>query len=107
MCHILAYKSEMAIPSSAPRSSRLVARLSEEDTALLEHAASLEGCSVAAFVVSRVREAATEVVKRHETVRLNQAESRRFVAALLAPPKAPTKRMKAALALHRGSVTER
>ncbi len=107
MCHVLAYKSNMAVSSTVRRSSRLVARLSEEDKALLEHAAGLEGCSVAAFVVSRVREAATEVVRRHETVKLNQAESRRFVAALLARPKAPTKRMKDALALHRGSVTER
>lgn len=97
----------MAALSTTRRSSRLVARLSEEDKALLEQAAGLEGCSVAAFVVTRVREAALEVVQRHETVKLNQTESRRFVAALLAPPKAPTKRMKAGLALHRNSVTER
>lgn len=97
----------MPVKSTARRSSRLVARISEEDKALLEQAAGLEGCSVANFVVSRVREAANEVVKRHETIKLNQAESRRFVAALLEKPKAPNARMKRALKLHRESVTER
>ncbi len=97
----------MPVKSTARRSSRLVARISEEDKALLEQAAGLEGCSVANFVVSRVREAANEVVKRHETIKLNQAESRRFVAALLEKPKATNARMKRALKLHRESVTER
>jgi uncharacterized protein (DUF1778 family) len=89
-----------------PRSSRLVARISAEDKALLERAAGLEGCSVASFVVSRVREAAVEVVERHDSVKLNQAESRRFVAALLENPGSPTVRLKRALKLHRESVKE-
>lgn len=89
------------------RSNRLVARVTEEDKALLERAADLEGCSVAVFVMSHVKVAAEKVVRRHDTVKLNQAESRRFVNALLAPPKAPTKRMRAALELHRKTVTER
>lgn len=89
------------------RSDRLVARVTPEDKALLERAAELEGCSVAVFVVSHVRAAAEEVVQRHHVVRLNQAESQRFVKALTAPLKQPTKRMRDALALHRASVTER
>ena len=89
------------------RSDRLVARVTPEDKALLERAAGLEGCSVAVFVISHVRAAAEEVVQRHNVVRLNQNESERFVKALMATPKQPTKRMSAALALHRTSVTER
>jgi len=87
----------MPVNDKTPRSTRLVARISAEDKALLERAAGLEGCSVASFVVSRVREAATGVVERHDTVKLNQAESRRFVAALLAKPKAPNARLERAL----------
>lgn len=93
--------------ATSRRSNRLVARVTEEDKALLERAAGLEGCSVAVFVVSHVRAAAEEIVRRHDTVKLNQAESRRFVNALLAAPKAPTKRMRSALELHRKTVTER
>jgi uncharacterized protein (DUF1778 family) len=89
------------------RSDRLVARVTPDDKALLERAAGLEGCSVAVFVISHVRAAAEEIVRRHDTVKLNQIESRRFVDALLAPVKAPTKRMRTALDLHRKTVTER
>jgi uncharacterized protein (DUF1778 family) len=89
------------------RSSRLVARVTAEDKVLLERAAGIEGCSVAVFVISRVREAAEEVVRRHETIRLNRAESLRFAKALLASPRAPTKRQKEALSLYRKSVKER
>lgn len=97
----------MSATKSPLRSNRLVARISQEDKALLEQAASLEGCTVTNFVLSRVREAAADVVSRHNVVRLNQAESLRFVEALLAKPKAPPKRMKRALKLHRNTVKER
>jgi len=89
------------------RTSRLVARISPEDKALLERAAGLEGTSVAAFIVGHGRAAAQEIVRQHDTVRLTQAESLRFVQALLAPSKAPTKRLKDAILLHRATVTER
>ena len=97
------------MPVTAPtrRSNRLVARVTQEDKALLERAAGLKGCSVTTFVITHVRAAAQEIVREHDIIRLNQAESRRFVAALLAPPKPPTKRMREALALYRSQVTER
>lgn len=93
--------------ASQPRSERLVARVTQEDKALLERAAGLEGCSVAVFVMSHVRAAAEEVVQRHSIVRLNQSESQQFVKALMAPPKRPAKRLQEALALHRILVMER
>jgi uncharacterized protein (DUF1778 family) len=97
----------MSATSDLRRSNRLVARVTPDDKALLVRAAGLEGCSVTRFVISHVRAAAEEIVSRHDTVRLSQAESRRFVAALLARPKSPAKRTREALALHRRTVTER
>jgi uncharacterized protein (DUF1778 family) len=89
------------------KSNRLVARVTPEDKALFERAAVLEGCSVGAFVVLKVRAAAEKIVQGRETIRLNQEESRRFIKALLAPPHPPTKRFKAALKTYRKSVIER
>lgn len=97
----------MPATATLRRSNRLVARVTSEDKALLERAAGLEGCSVAVFVLSHVRAAAQEVVQRHDTVKLNQEESKRFVNALLGPAKAPNKRVRAALKLHGSTVTER
>lgn len=96
----------MPTAMKSQKTNRVVARVSSADKALLERAASLEGRSVAAFVVSHVRTAAERVLQAHETVRLTAAQSRRFVEALLAPPRPPTKRLKSALALHRELVTE-
>lgn len=97
----------MSARTTSRRSDRLVARVTPEDKELLERAADLEGCSVAVFVVSHVRSAAEKIVRRHDSIRLGQAESRRFVSALLAPVKRPTKRMQDAIRLHKKTVTER
>jgi uncharacterized protein (DUF1778 family) len=70
-------------------------------------AAILEGSSLASFVVSHVRTAAAEVIRQHETIQLNQAESERFLKALTAPPAKPTARMARALELYKQTVTER
>lgn len=89
------------------RSDRLVARITPEDKSLLTRAAALEGSSLASVVVSHIREAAQEVIRRHDSIQLNEAESRRFVEALLAPPAEPTERFVKALKLHQETVTER
>ncbi len=89
------------------KSGRLVARVTPEDKALLERAAQLEGCSVGRFVISHSRAAAQQLVRGRQTIRLSAQESRRFVKALLAPPRPPTRRFKEALALYRRTVIER
>jgi uncharacterized protein (DUF1778 family) len=89
------------------KSGRLVARVTPADKALLERAALLEGCSLGRFVVVHSRAAAQKLVRARETIRLNARESRRFVEALLAPPRPPTRRFKEALALYRDTVIER
>ncbi len=89
------------------KSRRLVARVTPKDKALLERAALLEGCSLGRFVLAHSRAAAEKLVRDHETIRLSEQESRRFVQALLAPPRPPTRRFKQALAAYRESVVER
>jgi uncharacterized protein (DUF1778 family) len=89
------------------RTDRLVARISPNDKALLERAATLEGSSLATFVISHVRTAAAEVIRRHETIQLNREESERFIKALVAPPGKTPARLAEALELHRQTVKER
>ncbi len=95
------------LQNDSRRSDRLVARITPEDKSLLNRAAALEGSTVASFVVSHLRDAAQEVIRRHDSIQLNEAESRRFVEALLIPPTKPTKRFAKALKLHQETVTER
>ena len=97
----------MQVNAREYKSDRLVARVTAKDKALLERAAALVGCSVGAFVISNGRAAAEKVVQDHEMIRLNREESRRFIKALLAPPRPPAKRLKNALKTYRDTVPER
>ena len=63
------------------RAERLVARVSEADKKLLQRAASLEGRSVATFVLAHAREVARRIVADYETIELDAIQSRRFVKA--------------------------
>ncbi len=96
-----------AIENDLRRTDRLVARITPEDKSLLTRAAALEGASVASFVVAHVRDAAEEVIRRHDSIQLGETQSRRFVEALLSSPKKPTQRFSKALKLHQKTVTER
>jgi uncharacterized protein (DUF1778 family) len=84
---------------------RLVARVTAEDRAMIAHAAALEGLSLGSFVLMGARRAAEHAIESRERVVLNARESRRFVEALLAPPRPPTERMKRSLKLYRATVT--
>ena len=95
------------IENDLRRSDRLVARITPDDKSLLNRAAALEGASLASFVVTHVIEAAQEVIRRHNSIQLSETESKRFVQALMHPPKKPTKRFTKALKLHQETVTER
>jgi len=108
LCHNPAHIPAMAtLQNDTRRSDRLVARITPEDKSLLTRAAALEGSSLASFVVSHIRDAAQEVIRRHDSIQLNEFESRRFVEALLAPPTRPTERFVRARKLHQETVTER
>ena len=86
------------------KNSRLFARISLDDKNLIEKAAAIVGHSAATFVITQAREAASRLVETHETIRLNQAESRNLMQVLLAPPAPPTERMRRALKLYRETV---
>lgn len=77
----------MIVIRKSKKAERLVARVSGADKELLQRAAVLEGRSMATFVVAHARDAAQRIVSEHETIRLNAEQSRRFVEALLAPPR--------------------
>jgi uncharacterized protein (DUF1778 family) len=105
--HALAHIFDMSTLRDKPkRSDRLVARITPDDKALLERAAALEGASLATFVISHVRTAAQDVIRQHDVIRLNEAESARFMRALVAPPGKASQRFAKAAALYRATVTE-
>jgi uncharacterized protein (DUF1778 family) len=82
----------------------LVARVTADDKAVIAQAAALAGQSVGSFVVAEARKAALQTIEARERIVLNAAESRRFIQALLAPPRPPAERMKRSLKLYRETV---
>jgi len=94
----------MPVITKSQKAERFVARVTREDKQIFQEAAALEGRSMATFVILHAREAAEETIARRNVIRLNAADSRRFVEALLAPPRPPTARMKRALKLYRETV---
>jgi uncharacterized protein (DUF1778 family) len=102
MCASVAHISPMPVLTKERRRERLVARVSGSDKLLFQRAASLEGRSVATFVITHAREMARRIVAEHETIELDAVQSRRFVKALLNPaPTAPVRLKKAAAAYRR------
>lgn len=67
------------------RSARLEARISVEQKALFQQAATLSARTLSEFVVASAQEAATRVIQAHETIALTRDEQIRFVSALLDP----------------------
>lgn len=82
------------------RAARLEARISPEQKAVLQQAATLSGRTLSDFVVASAQEAAARVIQEHETIRLSRAEQIAFVTALLDPP-APGDRLRQAAAAYR------
>ena len=87
-------------PAHKSRGSRLEARISGEQKAMLQQAAALSGRTLSEFVVASAQEAATRVIQEHETVRLNRSEQIAFVTALLDPTE-PNARLRQAAAAYR------
>jgi uncharacterized protein (DUF1778 family) len=97
----------MAIAAAQHRTlkrERLVARVTADDKAVIARAAALAGQSVGSFIVTEARKAALQTIESRERIVLNAEQSRRFVEALLAPPRPPTKRMIAAMRAYKGRV---
>jgi uncharacterized protein (DUF1778 family) len=83
-----------------PRSERLEARVSRQQKELFLRAATLQGRSLTDFLVASVQEAAIEIVRTHDALRLSERDRQAFVAALLAPS-APAKTLEQAAKRYR------
>ena len=87
-----------------PKGERLVARISPDDKAIIARAAALSGQSLASFVLAQARQAALDTLEARERIVLNAAQSRRFVEALLAPPRPPSPALLEAAQVYRATV---
>ncbi len=92
--------------ASAVRSERINLRLSEAAKRRIERAASVEGKTVSAFILSSALETAERTIDRHETLALAREDARRFFDALADPPP-PNDRLRAALEEHARRVESR
>ena len=72
--------------SSDLKSERLEFRTTEDVKAMIQQAAQLQGMSVSDFIASVAYKEATKAVQDHEVIRLNKAETARFVESFLNPP---------------------
>ena len=77
------------------KTARLEARLTDEQKALLQHAADLTGRSLTEFVVSSAQEVAARTVREHEVLTLSGLDRQVFIDALLKPI-SPSKRLRQA-----------
>jgi uncharacterized protein (DUF1778 family) len=91
-------------PRRSPKVGRLVARISPDDKAIIAWAAALAGQSVGGFVLAQARKAALDTLEAREHIVLKAAQSRRFVEALLAPPRPPSPELLAAARAYRVTV---
>jgi len=82
------------------RVARLEARVTTDQKALLQHAATLSGRTLSDFVVASAQEAAAKLIQEHETIRLIRKEQIAFVTDLL-NPSAPSARLRKAAAKYR------
>lgn len=95
----------MRTPAKERKSRRFVAHVTEADTQLFRQVAMIEGRSMATFVIMHSREAARQVIRQSDQIQLDAEQSRRFVEALLAPPRPPTPALKRAMVRYRRDVT--
>lgn len=104
LCASQAHITPVPVETKERREERLVARVSGADKKLFQRAASLEGRSVATFVIAHAREVARRIVADYETIELDAIQSRRFVKALLNPTSTAPSRLKKAAAAYRRRV---
>ena len=94
------------VQANTTHSERINLRLSETAKRRIEQAASVEGKTVGAFIVSSALETAEKTMDRHETMALARDDALRFFDALADPPP-PNDRLRAALKEHDRRVVSR
>jgi len=75
-----------AVIASEAKKERLEARVTPEQKKRIERAAIIKGTSVSDFVVQSAAEAATQTIRDHDVLVLNERAREVFVQALLNPP---------------------
>jgi uncharacterized protein (DUF1778 family) len=78
----------MALSAVLPRQrdQRLEARITADQKALIERAASVQGRTLTDFVVATLQEAAKQAIADHMVWKLTQEQQKVFVDALMEPP---------------------
>ena len=94
------------VQAHTARSARINLRLSQTAKRRIEQAASAEGKTVSAFILSSALETAEKTIDRHETLALARRDALRFFDALADPPP-PNDRLRAALEEHDRRVESR
>ncbi|MBI4026960.1 MAG: DUF1778 domain-containing protein [Verrucomicrobia bacterium] len=69
------------------KEERIEARVTHQQKQRIARAATLRGRSITDFVVSCAAAAADQAIQEHEAVRLSLQDSKRFIQAILHPPK--------------------
>jgi len=84
--------TSVSIDNVSERKARLEARITADQKALFQRAATLSGRSLTDFVVTSIQEIAMRTVREHETMTLSARDREAFVEALL-KGSAPGKRL--------------
>lgn len=77
--------SEARKHSKPPKQRRIAARATDDQYALFQRAADLQGRSLSDFVLSTLHKEAVQTIETMEIIRLNAAESLKMAQAILNP----------------------
>ncbi|MDE2571980.1 MAG: DUF1778 domain-containing protein [bacterium] len=89
------------------RGERIEFRATEEEKALIQRAAELEGCTITEYLLGSAKDAARRTIERHEVIRLNAQDSKAFVSLLMMPAPEPGPGLREAKRQHRRRVGRR
>jgi uncharacterized protein (DUF1778 family) len=89
------------IAPKPPKCNCLQLRATDEQRALIQRSADLEGRSITDFILAAAQEKAMRIIESMEAIRLNAVESRRFAEALASEPREPSERQLATLCDYR------
>ena len=91
--------------SSNSRDTRIEARLTSSQKALIQRAADIRRQKLSEFVLASAADAARKIIDQHATIRLTREEQVALVETLLDPP-APSARLRRAAQAYRGRLTD-
>lgn len=93
-------------PRAAKKSSRVEARVTEEQKLILQRAADLRGLSLSDFLITSAQSAAEAVIREHNIIVLTVRDSIAFAEAILNPGE-PNEALRAANERYKRDVISR